>query len=695
MKGKVFFAGITVLFLLSFIKLPVYADSSNLYRSAGTIEPIENKNVTMVEENVYIKVFGGTSAARCEFVFKNDSTSEQDVLMGFPASRIMEGSVIDETTKLSDFKVFENGEEKPAKLEKAKDISKTIQVGDISEWYTWNVHFKGGEEKRIENTYTAQNYDAPWARRVGYILKTGAPWKGNIGKATITFELMDISPAKINTEYTKPAGYRIEKNKVIWEYKNFEPEEDIGMTFDKGSSIVDAALNGINETEKSDVSEMLQKAHTLFMADKYEEGLKILNSLTGNNIYNELVYFYLLNYYLKEDNEEMFIKTLKDEVSRLNNPRIYEWALAVYPDRVKEEDLGWPEEHKPVIRNENIRILDGKTFELTADLHDEARDMMFLTVNSWSDPLSLQSLFEGDSAVNLFGKKDYIYRNTGVLPDKYSTLVYCLDVTDYAGNSAFSTKSSGYNPGESCFFYTGSSLEQWKVENEDQFILCYYEDEFTRYESDFKNELKKCLMDIQNKLGIKVPEGGYAISLYDSSHLEKLNRESAQNMTRVVKRNYYNSRVHNGEELDKDKWDWDEIIVGIDNGNAGNMVESAVKQVMRKNFGYQWLTVDSKLYEDFMAALAGKPGSGPYYDLFSGMSRQGLKTAADEIGLAGNVDKYIAQEGNQPVPAIKQDAVKSGDVNTPGSIFILIGAMVLVAFIGFILFLFYKKRRVN
>lgn len=144
---------------------------------------MQNNNVRMIEEKVDIQVYGGWSVVRCEFIFKNESSREQEVLMGFHASMIgVEDRMIDETTRLGNFKVFDNGVEKEAALEKAGGES--TEADRIEEWYTWNIHFQGGEERKIVNTYKTQSYNAPWGRHTGYILRTGAPWKGTIGKAS-------------------------------------------------------------------------------------------------------------------------------------------------------------------------------------------------------------------------------------------------------------------------------------------------------------------------------------------------------------------------------------------------------------------------------------------------------------------------------------------------------------------------------
>jgi len=309
-KRTIFCMAISLLLFVAAIQAD--ADSSSLFRIAETVQPVKNNNVRMVEEKVDIQVYGGWSVVRCEFVFRNESGKEQAVLMGFPASMIgIEDGEIDETTRLRDFKIYDDGVEKEAKLEKAQDES--AEADGIAEWYTWDIHFQGGEERKIVNTYRTQNYDAPWGRSTGYILKTGAPWKGTIGKAVITFELMDIAPSNIYADNTSPKGYRTDKNKVIWEMEDFEPTENIYLEMSGYQSIYNI-VNWRNEDKFRNERKQIEQAELLFMNGNEKESLNQINLLLQQGIYAEELYFCLLNYYHKQGDIDGFIRTLKDEM---------------------------------------------------------------------------------------------------------------------------------------------------------------------------------------------------------------------------------------------------------------------------------------------------------------------------------------------------------------------------------------------
>jgi len=66
-------------------------------------------------------------------------------------------------------------------------------------------------------------------------LKTGALWKGNIGKADITVEFLPhpgVNLADI-VGIIIPRGYSIKGNKVVWHFSDFEPDEDIRISYQR------------------------------------------------------------------------------------------------------------------------------------------------------------------------------------------------------------------------------------------------------------------------------------------------------------------------------------------------------------------------------------------------------------------------------------------------------------------------------
>lgn len=633
----------------------VNSDSSSLFRVAETVQPIQNNNVSMVEEKVDIQVYGGWSVARCEFLFRNESQEEQKVLMGFPASLIGEGWEIDNTTKLSDFRTYDEGVEKEAKLEKAGDES--IEPGGIAEWYTWDVQFQGGEERKIVNTYKTKNYDAPWGRHTGYILKTGAPWKGNIGKAVITFELMDIAPSNIYEEYTSPKGYKIDKNKIIWEMEDFEPSEDIIIEMSGYMSIYD--LIHMRDEEKSmNVRKQIEQSRLLFMNGNEEESLKQINQLLQQGIYAEELYFCLLNYYHKQGDIDGFIRILEDEIQQLNSPIVLQWAEVLYPDRLKAEGITYQKEHKPSIKNQFIRKLNDAQLELCADLFDEAGDMTFFYSGAYDNRLTRDSLLEVEDNEIVFGQENYEYRSKGKLPDSGTDLVWMLDVSDYKGNTASGLTLSDERPGNSCYHYNGSTFELWSLYKNNIFTLCHYDKSFEPMKEEYGRLLASRLQSIMLKLDINLPAGGYTINLYKKSDISRLKRESPQNITLYLKEPEYKAKLHNAaaegksEKAALEEWDWGEIIAEIDTDNMDNMTAGIFKEVLADNFGIKWQDVKPEILTAFIAAASEEPGKGSYYAAFSRMTKAELIEAAQEIGSTGKAEAYASPYGKWAFAAI-------------------------------------------
>jgi len=100
-------------------------------------------------------------------------------------------------------------------------------------WYVWKVDFKENEKKTIKVKYKLPSGLAyrNKNRYFKYILKTGAGWYKDIGKADIFIHLKDIELQDI--ERIEPNGYVKDKqNKIIkWNFENIEPTEKDNIYF--------------------------------------------------------------------------------------------------------------------------------------------------------------------------------------------------------------------------------------------------------------------------------------------------------------------------------------------------------------------------------------------------------------------------------------------------------------------------------
>lgn len=99
------------------------------------------------------------------------------------------------------------------------------------EWITWTVPFEAGQTRTVRSTYWGRNYDsAVGTAATGYILRSGAGWKGPIGEAVIIAQFDEaIFPGQIRAF---PASYRWEGERMVWRMRDFEPERDISIQVD-------------------------------------------------------------------------------------------------------------------------------------------------------------------------------------------------------------------------------------------------------------------------------------------------------------------------------------------------------------------------------------------------------------------------------------------------------------------------------
>lgn len=98
------------------------------------------------------------------------------------------------------------------------------------QWYTWKMHFDADERIKVVNKYWMVNSsggeDSEW---FDYILRSGATWKGSIGKVTVRVQMEDYDMSDTAFEQMKPT-YIEEGGTIVWEAENIEPEQDINIS---------------------------------------------------------------------------------------------------------------------------------------------------------------------------------------------------------------------------------------------------------------------------------------------------------------------------------------------------------------------------------------------------------------------------------------------------------------------------------
>ncbi len=211
-----------------FIPAYAYADDAVIGRTPEGVYPMMDAEVEMKSESIVVDI--DRSSVECTFTFLNTAEA-REVQMGFPGKLNEDmGSIFSDDVSLSlnNFRAFVNGEELP--VEKVKGVQPKIDMPFYSEWFTFTVPFDEGETVTVVNTYTYQpSYNSIGDVSTGYVLQTGATWKGKIGKARVEFKLGSVKPWQI--ESLKPGGFRFEGNSVIWEKNNIEPTYDLEILY--------------------------------------------------------------------------------------------------------------------------------------------------------------------------------------------------------------------------------------------------------------------------------------------------------------------------------------------------------------------------------------------------------------------------------------------------------------------------------
>ncbi|MBI2874472.1 MAG: hypothetical protein HYY09_05255, partial [Firmicutes bacterium] len=273
------FPGLPLLVLLLALLLvllnpagPARADDASLGRVGETVRPVSDGQVMMVGERVLLTVSPRRTEVEAEFIFWNDGP-KTEVLMGFPEpSPDPEREEFRDDFRLHDFRALVDGETAPVTPEPGLTAGEGAGPMDYPLWHTFNVQFPAGRVRKVINTYWVKNN--LWSNgeeASGYILVTGASWKGSIGEAEVRLKLAGgIRPYHLLS--AGPTSYRFEGEDLVWLWKDLEPERNIRITFNV-------------EREFVGVEGLLQVGEdwwTFLNEGRYSEALELLKEASAN-----------------------------------------------------------------------------------------------------------------------------------------------------------------------------------------------------------------------------------------------------------------------------------------------------------------------------------------------------------------------------------------------------------------------------
>jgi len=204
-----------------------------------TMKPFgSDTSVAMTEETVDLVLEPEKLAVTARFTLHNTGKAHE-LQVGFPM--IYKGELQDFVAKVNGVAV--------ATSQEVKAIPGSKKPRQ-EHWVVWKMSFAAGKKEAVEVTYWVRphqdmlrihNMIREWfgdrekdkrfaPLTAGYVLVTGAPWKGPIGKAVVNLRFAGGLTAR-HLQASSPAGAKEADGVLTWTFKDFEPTEDIRFTF--------------------------------------------------------------------------------------------------------------------------------------------------------------------------------------------------------------------------------------------------------------------------------------------------------------------------------------------------------------------------------------------------------------------------------------------------------------------------------
>jgi hypothetical protein len=209
------------------------ADDGSVIGIGGSAELIkpEHASIRMVRERVdaqVLRCWATPPRVRCEFVFKNEGTATT-VKMGFPEESRgdIAPSPKSKVSALHGYLSWVDGQRVKTRLVPSSKYGNDAYTA----WHVKDVHFAAGQTRKVVDSYSGgMGGDVMGYRSFNYVLKTGASWKGPIGEAVIRVDVRDMLRA-CRIDHIEPKGYKLADGIISWRLKEFEPKEDVSITF--------------------------------------------------------------------------------------------------------------------------------------------------------------------------------------------------------------------------------------------------------------------------------------------------------------------------------------------------------------------------------------------------------------------------------------------------------------------------------
>ncbi len=236
--------------------MPSAVSADDLLMSVGkTIMPRGDVTVRLAAEEVKIVIDEETARLSCAYYLMNEGDADS-VTAGFP--RGWEGDI-------EDFRAYADGYELATSTptEQPVYISQTGRPSESRWWKLFTVPLN--RDSHIVEVFTDYSTRLLSAGNLSiedlsftYVMTTGASWKGPIENSRVAVYLDDIDFDRIT--HISPEGYTRINNRITWIFSDFEPKENIEITFMRSEQFYTLrTVLGLLESNPDN-------AHALFLA---------------------------------------------------------------------------------------------------------------------------------------------------------------------------------------------------------------------------------------------------------------------------------------------------------------------------------------------------------------------------------------------------------------------------------------------
>lgn len=315
-----------VLMFLIFSQMAMANDAS-LSAEGDNVGPFKGTPpITMEKEVVNVKMTHAKSYVDAVFYLRNTENKKITLLVGFPdepaTAKELKSDFPSYQGILKDFRVQVNNQ--PVSFTSKKQILKKKRFNrSYVLWKVWEMTFAPYERKVVRNSYWVENGRSVLGH-VGfsYILRTGATWKGNIGRADIIVTLKGIHPGELKTKanaylegretrFTTSTNFKLQANRLVWTFTNFKPEVNgpgfiqVGL----GAELNRLVTKGLFYASQNNYQEALKYYQQFLSA--LEEGKKVTAYLPEGYFYKDFTKLYLASCRQTKTNPLSYLSSIK------------------------------------------------------------------------------------------------------------------------------------------------------------------------------------------------------------------------------------------------------------------------------------------------------------------------------------------------------------------------------------------------